>query len=144
VNARGHTTTNTIGAIALSAVASVFVDHGLVMIAAGAMLLGDLFLSPDLDHPAGYRALWRRGPWRWLWYPYSRAFRHRSPFSHWPLLGTLSRGLWASLVGILACWLAGMGPSELYSALSEYRSELLAGVVGLELSGSLHFLADRG
>ena len=60
-----------------------------------------LFLSPDLDLP--HSDVTRRWLFlRYLWYPYSRIFRHRG-LSHSLLFGPLTRllylGAWAAL-----CW----------------------------------------
>lgn len=66
---------------------------------AGGCLAG-LFLSPDLDVNTGSMSDdWARhtigrlpaGLWWLLWRPYAWLVPHRSPLSHWPLLGTVLR-----------------------------------------------------
>jgi uncharacterized metal-binding protein len=53
-----------------------------------------LVINPDLD-------LNTRRPkdvlpylWWLFWWPYSRSVKHRSPFSHWPVIGTLARAFY--------------------------------------------------
>ncbi|MBC7318518.1 DUF2227 family putative metal-binding protein [Candidatus Bipolaricaulota bacterium] len=103
-----------------------------------AYLAGSLFLSPDLDLPQS-RPARRWGFLRFLWWPYSRVFRHRG-LSHHPLLGPLFRFLYLGgvliLVGLL---LRGLGLSLPRFPLSW----LLPTVVGLWLPQLLHVLVDR-
>jgi uncharacterized metal-binding protein len=63
-------------------------------------LLGGLILGPDLDIRS--RPYKRWGWLRWIWIPYQRGLRHRSFWSHGPVVGTLVR------VVYLAIWLLGV------------------------------------
>ena len=80
-------------------------------VAAGAFLVGGLWLSPDLDTRSLATRRW--GPLRVLWWPYRHLIRHRSILSHSPLLGTLLRLLYLALIAfaVLVAMLA-----ELYVA----------------------------
>lgn len=51
-----------------------------------AFLIGGLLLSPDLDTISRPTRRW--GPLQLLWWPYRSLFKHRSLFSHSPVLGT--------------------------------------------------------
>lgn len=56
------------------------------LIGAGTYFGGTLN-SPDLDTPSTPYNKW--GKLRYLWLPYQIAIKHRSPFSHWPILATV-------------------------------------------------------
>jgi len=65
------------------------------VLAGGAMI--GLILTPDLDANAGsisekeLREISSFGEniWWMFWFPYRRILPHRSPFSHWPIIGTI-------------------------------------------------------
>jgi len=118
-------------------------------LAAGlAFLLGGLWLSPDLDTRSNAMRRW--GPLQPLWWPYRRLLRHRSLFSHGPLLGSAGRllylGAWLLLACALARPLGGPPPERLVEQLQalwpSQRPLLLAGLVGLEASAWLHLIQD--
>lgn len=60
----------------------------------GAFLFAGLMFSGDLDIKSVQYRRW--GWFRWMWIPYRRFVSHRSPFSHGPVLGVLSRLLYLS------------------------------------------------
>ena len=119
-----------------------------VAVAAGAFLVGGLWLSPDLDTRSNATRRW--GPMRLLWWPYRRLLSHRSLLSHSPLLGTSLRLLWLALVVLAAgAALAPPGapapPDLLQRGLELWRAQrplLLTAFVGLEVSSWLHLLQD--
>ena len=117
-------------------------------------LLGGWVLGPDLDiHSVQYK---RWGWFRWIWLPYRGSLRHRSPWSHGPLIGTMVRvlyaSLWLALVGIIVVdvlnslertalsWgdlMTGIGWS-----LRTYLHFWLALLIGLELGALSHYTTD--
>ena len=117
-------------------------------VASTAFLFGGLWLSPDLDVPS--RASRRWGPLKLVWWPYRRLLRHRSLFSHSPLLGSGLR------LGWLFAWLfllvRALEPSGLISVQhlldvgrllwQQQRPLLLAALVGIEASSWLHLIQD--
>jgi len=117
-------------------------------VAAGAFLVGGLWLSPDLDTRSNATRRW--GPLRLLWWPYRRLLSHRSLLSHSPLLGTTLRLFWLALLVLAACAalvpLGAPAPAELLQRGQElWRSQrplLLTAFVGLEASSWLHLLQD--
>jgi uncharacterized metal-binding protein len=119
-----------------------------VAVAAGAFLVGGLWLSPDLDTRSNTTRRW--GPLRLLWWPYRHWIPHRSILSHSPLLGSAGRLLYFGVVLFLASLLlmpfGSPGPDTLANALlrlwSQQRPLLMAAVVGIELSSWLHLLQD--
>ncbi|NEQ60192.1 MAG: metal-binding protein [Moorea sp. SIO4A1] len=128
----------------------------LTLIVAGGFLFGGLMFSPDLDL---YSRPFKRWGWlRWIWIPYQRMVPHRSIFSHGPVIGTILRLLylanWLVLfggVGLLVFQLFQDEPDrwlELIQGLGgrvwEYRTWLMACVVGLELGAIAHFVSDWG
>jgi len=117
-------------------------------------LLGGWLLGPDLDiHSVQYK---RWGWLRWIWLPYRRQVRHRSRWSHGPLLGTTVRvlylGLW--LAGgsvVVAALLNETGQSALtwgslgqgvWTGLQRHWSTWAALALGLELGALSHYGAD--
>ena len=118
-------------------------DAGLI--AAGACLVGGLWLSPDLDIRSV--ALRRWGPLSVLWWPYRRLIPHRSLWSHGPLLGTTVRLAW-----LLTCCLIvtvavpALSPSLFLAALQQLMRQhpraWIGFVVGLEGSAWIHLMLD--
>jgi uncharacterized metal-binding protein len=133
-----------------------------VAVAAGAFLVGGLWLSPDLDTRS--RATQRWGPLAWLWWPYRRGISHRSLFSHSPVIGTAGRLIYLALALLLVALVvqglsalaAGSAPLRsgdlaaatqtaahwLASLWQQQRPLLLAALLGLEASSWLHLLQD--
>ena len=116
------------------------------MFHAGAAALGCLAgipLSPDLDqeglstteHWIIKMTLGLGFLWTMLWYPYARLCKHRSPLSHWPILGTAGRLAYIGIfVGIaLAC---GWQPPVISLA------PVLWALFGLMLSDTAHWAMD--
>jgi uncharacterized metal-binding protein len=70
-----------------------------------------LIIDPDLDLDDITRSEWQMIKKLWifgmlwvtLWYPYAWLIPHRSPLSHWPIIGTAGR------VGYLLGWLWLLG-----------------------------------
>jgi uncharacterized metal-binding protein len=105
-------------------------------------LLG-IVLTPDLDQEglssSEYALVkWTMGlgfVWVMLWYPYARLCKHRSPLSHWPLLGTLGRLLYLGLWGGIALYF-GWKPPLLPPMIFSWS------VVGLLISDTAHWIMD--
>lgn len=89
-----------------------------------------LILSPDLDTRSNALRRWDSCGLGWYWWPYRNAIRHRSPLSHWPVLGTLGRLLWLTpFLGLL-----------LWGGLPEMVM-IWAGV-GLAIADTVHWVLD--
>jgi uncharacterized metal-binding protein len=119
-------------------------------------------LSPDLDLPS--RPFKRWGWLRWIWIPYQKVTRHRSIFSHGPIVGTTLRviylGSWIVLLGMLGLivvqllrnftwsweqFIRDVAPQLLQRTehlLIMYRAEWVALFVGLELGAMSHAVSD--
>ena len=133
-----------IGSIVAGAVAALFVPLRFVLIGAVACMVGELLLSPDLDHPAGCRAFRRWWILRAIWIPYQSLVWHRSPWSHWPIIGTAGRLAYLGVPLYGAACLVG-GPEavpELHRWATTHWREIVAAVAGVELSAVLHLLGD--
>ncbi len=117
-------------------------------------LLGGWVLGPDLDiHSVQYK---RWGWLRWIWLPYRGSMRHRSRWSHGPILGTVVRvlylSLWLALGGLIIVDLlnrtqrTALTWGELIDGLGwaivTYWPWWLALVIGLELGALSHYAAD--
>jgi len=85
-------------------------------------------LTPDLDLPRGPRL------WRLYWTPYERVMGHRSRLSHFPILGTALRIVYA--LPLLLPWLVLFGYSD------AWLPDVGAGCMGLILSDVLHCVMD--
>lgn len=119
--------------------------------------LGNLFLTPDLDIDAGsmseeeVRKISPLGEniWWIYWFPYRRLIPHRSPLSHWPIIGTFGRLLYLSILylTVLAItfivnqsafgWLAFAGLWLLFFPYFQIA------VLGLASADLLHFFMDQ-
>lgn len=126
----------------------------LTLIVCASFLFSGLMFGPDLDI---YSCQYRRWGWlRWLWLPYQKMLRHRSLFSHGPVIGTIVRvlylAIWLLLLGSIGLslaiysrqmawdWQAGIEVAKRY--LEQYPFEGLALFVGLELGAMSHYLSD--
>ncbi len=108
--------------------------------------LAGIFLTPDLDQETRSRSesMLIRGTfglgylWLLLWFPYAKLIKHRSPLSHFPLLGTALRLIY------LALWLCI--PAYFGYRVSAPTPEIWMllgwGVVGLALSDFGHYVFD--
>ncbi|MEB3213079.1 MAG: metal-binding protein [Leptolyngbyaceae bacterium] len=128
----------------------------LTLLLLAGFLFGALMLGPDLDTRSIHFKRW--GPLRWIWIPYRGSLRHRSPLSHWPLVGTVVRVVyvlaWAFIlcVGSLALinevfqmgWTWNDISSLIGRSLHTHQSAWIAVGIGLEVGALSHYLADWG
>ncbi len=126
----------------------------LALIVSGGFLFSGLMFSPDLDLKS--RPFKRWGWLRWIWIPYQKVMRHRSLFSHGPVIGTVLRMLYLAgcLIwsGVLIVSLIQLFRDISWSweefarnvgrSLIDYRVEWMALFVGLELGAMIHSLSD--
>lgn len=119
--------------------------------------LGGLFLTPDLDVDVGsdsdveVREISPLGEnfWWIYWYPYRKLMPHRSPLSHWPVVGTLGRLFYLSILYWIALITAYFLNSTWFGLLQQVGLGLLGFsyfhifVVGLASADTLHFLMDQ-
>lgn len=126
----------------------------LTLMVAGGFLFGGLMFGPDLDI---YSIQFKRWGWlRWIWLPYQKCLRHRSPLSHGPIIGTMLRlvylgGTIALVAGVAIALVRQFWqiPIDSQTALQQailwlsvYRWEAIALFLGLELGAMSHSLAD--
>lgn len=128
----------------------------ITLIVAGAFLFSGLMFGPDLDlYSIQYK---RWGYLRWIWIPYQKAVRHRSIWSHGPIIGTTLRILYlASWLGILGIFLLGIAQlvwdvgwnwqsiiQMAKRSLTQHTDQWLALYLGLELGAISHIISDWG
>ena len=106
-----------------------------------------LIIDPDLDIDDITRSEWQMIKKLWivgmlwvtLWYPYAWLIPHRSPLSHWPLLGTAGRVLylllWVKLIGAI------LGGSVGILAIVG-QPLFLIWFYGLAVADTAHFIMD--
>lgn len=114
--------------------------------------LTGLVLDPDLDVDGLTRSEWQilkrfwilGVVWVVLWWPYAKLIPHRSPLSHFPVMGTVGRLfyllLWAVAITSLASWPLGWVqwiPDVVAHPL------FAAWLVGLMISDAGHWAMDR-
>jgi uncharacterized metal-binding protein len=124
-----------------------------LMICAG-YLFGGLMLGPDLDL---YSIHYKRWGWfRWIWLPYRGSMKHRSPYSHAPIMGTTLRVVYLLAWMGVACFLGIALSNEIFQMgwtweamgrgisqfLRRYLAEAIALCIGLELGAFSHYTAD--
>jgi uncharacterized metal-binding protein len=120
----------------------------------GGFLVSGLIFGPDLDLYSFHYKRW--GKLRWLWKPYQKAIKHRSIWSHGPIIGTIGRivylGLWLGLASVLYLGIAQ------WSGVKTYTGQQLMGIIkhsietnlpvylatfcGLELGAMSHYSSD--
>ncbi|WP_052128602.1 metal-binding protein [Neosynechococcus sphagnicola] len=134
----------------------------LTLLVSGSYLFSGLMFGPDLDILSRQYQRW--GWLRWIWIPYRKLLRHRSWFSHGPIIGTTLR------ICYIACWMAGLafvvlGLAIAISAtlttgqgfnfkpiqdlttqgqnyLHQHQMEVIALFIGLELGAMSHAVSD--
>lgn len=131
-------------------------SSNLTLIVSGAFLFSGLMFGPDLDiHSVQYK---RWGSLRWLWIPYQKTIKHRSLFSHGPIIGTTLRLLYLAIwLGILGIFLIGIvqlvwgvgwnWQSLVYltkRSLIQSTDEWIAFYLGLEVGAMSHTISDWG
>jgi uncharacterized metal-binding protein len=135
--------------------AALLGNSAAVALAVGsAYLFSGLMFSGDLDTDSRQYRRWLF--LRWIWLPYRRWLRHRSFWSHGPLVGTALRllylGLWVTGVGLTAAWLGshlgwwpwqpGIWRDNLWQWLQAHAETLGWVGLGLELGSVNHSLSD--
>jgi len=66
------------------------------LLVSGGVYIGNTWLTPDLDIPSSAYTAW--GPLKLLWLPYQIMVKHRSPKSHWPILGVVLQHIYLWLI----------------------------------------------
>lgn len=140
-------------------------SSSLTLCVSSSYLFSGLMFGPDLDVYSHQYKRW--GLLRWIWLPYRRSMRHRSFWSHGPLVGTIVRIayllIWVGLfsaVGILTGAIVaqftgitndGTSLAQQWCSTSlgsighlpqQYPTEAIAIAIGLELGAMSHALAD--
>lgn len=141
-------------------------DFGLSAWNAIACFIGGYLLSPDLDIRS--RPFQRWGPLRVIWIPYQKLVRHRSPWSHAPVLGTTTRVCylaavlaigWFLLLGCAAIGFVLLGSGDQYqqfeaTTIAQMQSMgqnlwatqgifLFTGFLSLEVGALSHIVTDH-
>lgn len=130
---------------------------GASAVATLAFVFAGLMFSGDLDVKSVQYKRW--GWLRWIWIPYQKAVKHRSPFSHGPVLGTLTRLLYLSGWILLFFWIwtrsmlwlaqadlarqSFAAAGQMTQTLQGRPDLLIAGLAGLWLGALSHTLADE-
>lgn len=148
---RTHAAISSCNLIAVAAIgAPMVVEHRDWLPTYAAVLVGltiGLLVTPDLDMKQitleERRAM--RVPvlgrlWVMLWWPYAALIPHRSPISHWPVIGTLLRAAWLGLIVTGVSWLIRSQGVTIDPALLGLLPFVL---VAWGVQDLYHFLADK-
>jgi uncharacterized metal-binding protein len=118
-------------------------------------LFSGLMFGPDLDIYSVQFKRW--GKLRFIWIPYQKLIKHRSIFSHGPIIGTLLRIIYLlTLLTLLGIFVVGIAQliwgfswnwgefRQLMWKLGtqDQRNSVLALYLGLELGALSHILSD--
>jgi len=128
----------------------------ITLLVSGGFLFSGLMFGPDLDLKSLQYKRW--GRLRWLWIPYQKTLRHRSLWSHGPIIGTTLRVIylasWLGILGIFALgivtlvwgvgWSWQMLAQSARRSLTQYSGEWMALYLGLELGAMSHVVSDWG
>jgi uncharacterized metal-binding protein len=120
----------------------------------GGFLVSGLIFGPDLDLYSYHYKRW--GIFRYLWRPYQKTLKHRSIWSHGPIVGTIGRivylGLWLGLVGLLWLGISQLIWGQAYTgqqllgifkhSVDRDRAVYIAVFCGLELGAMSHYMSD--
>ncbi len=131
-------------------------DIFLTSIALTVGVAGGLFLTPDLDVDAGsiseqeVRNVSPLGENLWwiYWFPYRKLIHHRSPLSHWPVIGTIGRLFYLSIPYLIVLAVSYYLSLPWFTSLKDAGLWLLESpvyriaVLGLASSDTLHFFMD--
>ncbi len=129
-------------------------SNSITLSLAGGFLFSGLMFGPDLDIYSVQFKRW--GMLRWIWRPYQKSMRHRSWFSHGPMIGTLIRlaylGCWVILLGTIWNAIAMLNHWSFWSwqsvqtQLEQWRVQYfwqgIAALTGLELGALSHSGSD--
>ncbi len=128
-----HTTATVAGSITTAIAMAYYGFPTSEVVGAFAGFMTTLVINPDLDlntrRPKEFLPLL----WWIFWYPYSRAVKHRSPLSHFPIVGTFFRVAYAGFFILLLAFLLTIenNPERYYYFLA-----------GMVISDAVHFLMD--
>jgi uncharacterized metal-binding protein len=120
----------------------------------GGFLFSGLIFGPDLDLYSFHYKRW--GKLRWLWRPYQKAIKHRSIWSHGPIVGTIGRilylSLWLGLAGLFYLGVAQLAGAKTYTgrellgilqhSIESNLPVYIALFCGLELGAMSHYMSD--
>jgi uncharacterized metal-binding protein len=120
----------------------------------GGFLFSGLIFGPDLDLYSFHYKRW--GKLRWLWRPYQQAIKHRSIWSHGPIVGTIGRifylSLWLGLAGLFYLAINQLAGGKTYTgkqlidivtySIDTNLPVYLALFCGLELGAMSHYVSD--
>jgi uncharacterized metal-binding protein len=120
----------------------------------GGFLFSGLIFGPDLDLYSFHYKRW--GKLRWLWRPYQKAIKHRSIWSHGPIVGTIGRILylscWLGLIGLLYLAINQLAGGKTYTgkdlveilqhSIVSNSPVYIALFCGLELGAMSHYASD--
>lgn len=109
-----------------------------------------ILVTPDLDMEGATleETRWKAIPvigivfyvaFRLAWTPYALMVKHRSPWSHFPIVGTLGRAVYV----VLLLWLAQIVLDvRIIHLLNDYPSFTVTLLAGWALQDAIHWMAD--
>lgn len=107
----------------------------------GVFIYASYFLTPDLDLAYKNRLFSLKGLLTFPFIFYSLIFRHRG-ISHLPIIGTLTRLIYLSLLIFLTIWLLDLKTDSFWTTFAYYKGFFSFGFLAIILSDLSHLLLD--
>lgn len=136
------TVAHNLASIALAAptglIAHYYTSDGTVALCVFAGCISGVWFSPDLDLGENRKAKVKNFLWVWFWWPYAKVIKHRSFWSHAPIVGTLVRMVYFwGIIGALA-WML-----DWWAAFVALPYHLIAWwCIGLVVADTAHWMMD--
>ncbi len=139
-----HSKASLLAAIPVGISVSVYTKDLLAGIAASAGCVSGIFLTPDLDQEGISRSEWTIIKstfgigfiWLLFWWLYAKAFKHRSFWSHFPIIGTAIRVMYLITPFLIIGMIRGWDISTLKLWFFAWW------VIGLVISDTIHWVMD--
>ena len=139
-----HSKASLLAAIPVSVGIGIYTNDPLTGVVAGTGCASGIFLTPDLDQEGISASEWSIIKstlgvgfiWLWFWWLYAKAFKHRSLWSHFPVVDTLIRIMYLTIPLFIAGLVLGWEVNQTKLWFFAWW------VFGLAVSDTIHWVMD--